>query len=338
MDILGIDISKRRFDVALLLGERIRQAVFLNTEAGFQELLAWLAKHRPSPDAPLHACMEATGNWGLDVAEVLHGAGVRVSIVNPSRVKAHGQSELARNKTDKLDAALIARFCRAHRPAAWTPPAAHLRELRELVRRCDGLKAARVQEINRQKSGTASPAVAALIVAHLDWLDRQIEAIMSAVQALVAADPVLSRNHDLLLSIPGIGAMTAPVLLAELPNVEPRGSPDIGEFTPKGLAAFAGLSPQEHSSGSSVRRPGRISRIGSERLRRALYMCALSSKRRNPALAEFVARLTAAGKPPKVILLVVARKLLVFAHAIIRTQKPFELTTGLVGQPEPAPR
>ena len=245
MDILGIDISKRRFDVALLLGERIRHAAFLNTEVSFQELLAWLTKHRPSPDAPLHACMEATGNWGLDVAEVLHGAGVRVSIVNPSRVKAHGQSELARNKTDKLDAALIARFCRAHQPAAWTPPAAHMRELRELVRRCDGLKAARVQEINRQKSGTASPAVATSIAAYLDWLDRQIEMIMDAVQALVAADPALSRNHELLLSIPGIGSVTAPVLLAELPN--------IGEFTPKALAAFAGLSPQEHSSGSTVR-------------------------------------------------------------------------------------
>ena len=111
------------------LGERIRHAAFLNTEAGFKELLAWLTKYRPFPDAPLHACMEATGNWGLDVAEVLHGADVRVSIVNPSRVKAYGQSELARNKTDKLDAALIARFCRAHQPAAWTPPAVHMREL-----------------------------------------------------------------------------------------------------------------------------------------------------------------------------------------------------------------
>ena len=77
--------------------------------------------------------------------------------------------------------------------------------------------------------------------------------------------------------------------------------------------------------------------MGSERLRRALYMCALSSKRRNPALAGFVARLTAAGKPPKVILLAVARKLLVFAHAIIRTQKSFELAAGLAGRPEPAP-
>lgn len=123
MDILGIDISKRRFDVALIQVERVRQTAFPNTEAGFKELFAWLAKLRPFPDAPLHACMEATGNWGLDLAEVLHGAGVRVSIVNPARVKAHGQSELARNKTDKLDAALIARFCRAHQPAAWTPPA-----------------------------------------------------------------------------------------------------------------------------------------------------------------------------------------------------------------------
>ena len=124
--------------------------------------------------------MEATGNWGLELAEVLHGAGMRVSIVNPSRVEAYGQSELARNKTDKLDAALIARFRRAHRPAAWTPPAAHLRELRELMRRCDGLKAMRVQEINRQKSGTATATLAASIAAHLDWLDQQIEGASTA--------------------------------------------------------------------------------------------------------------------------------------------------------------
>ncbi|MGI4793080.1 MAG: IS110 family transposase [Janthinobacterium lividum] len=328
MDILGIDISKRRFDVALLIGKRTRQAGFPNTEAGFKELLAWVNNHHSPSDTPIHACMEATGNWGLDLAEVLHGEGMRVSIVNPLRVKAYGQSELARNKTDKLDAALIARFCQAHQPTAWTPPATHMRELRELVRRCDNLKAARVQEINRQKSGMASPAVAASIEAHLNWLDRQIEAIMAAVQHVVAEDAVLSRNQALLLSIPGIGVVTASTLLAELPN--------ISEFTPKGLAAFAGLSPQEHSSGTTVRRPGRISRMGSERLRRALYMCALSSKRHNPALLDFVRRMTAAGKPPKVILLAVARKLLVFAHAIVRTQKPFTLLIAKASGLEPA--
>ncbi|WP_408737032.1 transposase [Acetobacter senegalensis] len=114
--------------------------------------------------------------------------------------------------------------------------------------------------------------------------------------------------------------VSAPVLLAEVPNID--------EFTPEGLAAFAGLSPQEYSSGSTVRRPGRISRMGSERLRRALYMCGLSGRRRNPALADFVQRMRAADKPPKVILLAIARKLMVFAHAIVRSQKPFALRSG----------
>lgn len=316
MDIVGIDISKATFDAALLLGKRVRHAAFSNSEAGFEQLLIWLAKHRPDPAIPLYACMEATGNWGLELADFLHAQGVRVSIVNPARIKAYGDSELARNKTDKLDAALIARFCRAQVPPAWVPAAKHLRELRELVRRCDALKSARVQELNRQKAGFASPAVARSIAAHIDWLDDQIETVMDEVRHLVAADPELSRNLALVRSITGFGEVSATILLAELPN--------IADFTPKALAAFVGLSPGEHSSGTSVRRPGRISRVGTERLRSTLYMCALSAKRNNKPLAAFVARMSASGKPPKVILIAVARKLLVYAHAVIRTQKAFE--------------
>jgi transposase len=246
---------------------------------------------------------------------------VRVSIVNPARIKASGASELARNKTDRLDAALIARFCRAQTPAAWTPPAPHLRELRELVRRCDALKATRVQELNRQKAGFASAAVATSLAAHLDWLDRQIEAVFAEVRRLIDADPTLAKNLALVRSITGFGEISAAILLAELPN--------IAAFTPKALAAFAGLSPSEHSSGTLRRGTGGISRIGSERLRRTLFMCALSAKRTNKALAGFVQRMVAAGKPPKVVLVAVARKLLVYAHAVVRTQQPF--------QPSPAP-
>ncbi len=316
MDIVGIDISKAKFDAALLVGERARHGTFSNTEAGFEQFVAWLARHRPDPAVPLHACMEATGNWGLDLAAFLHGRGVLVSVVNPARIKAYGASELARNKTDRLDAALTARFCRAHAPSAWVPPAGAMRELRELVRRCDALKAARVQEMNRRAAGFASPAVAASIKAHIDWLDEQIETVMGEVRSLVASDLVLSKNFALLRSISGIGEVSAVVLLAELPN--------IADFSPKALAAFAGLSPSEHSSGSSVRRPGKISRVGSRRLRGLLYMCALSAKRANKALADFVQRMADAGKPPKVILVAVARKLLVYAHAVVRTQKPFQ--------------
>ena len=140
---------------------------------------------------------------------------------------------------------------------------------------------------------------------------------MAAVLIVVAADPTLECNHALMLTIPGIGPATAATMLAEVPN--------IAEFTPKALAAVAGLSPQEHSSGSTIGRPGRISRMGSERLRRALHMCLLSTRRRKPALTEFVQRMVAAGKPPKFILLAIARKLLVLAHAIVRTQKAFAL-------------
>ncbi len=324
MDIVGIDLSTAKVDAAVLVGKRAKHATFSNTEAGFEQCLAWLAKHRPDPTTPLHVCMEATGNWGLELADTLHSRGIRVSVVNPARIKAYRESELARNKTDKLDAALIARFCRAHVPFAWTPPLPHLRELRELVRRCDALKAARVQELNRQQAGFASPAVARSIAAHLAWLEEQIAAVTIVtieVRTLVTADPALARNLALLRSITGFGETSATIVLAELLN--------IAEFTPKALAAFVGLAPSEHSSGTpvrrpGVRRPGTMSRIGAERLRSALYMCALSAKRTNTALAAFVERMTAAGKPPKIILVAAARKLLVYAHAVVRTPNPFD--------------
>ena len=107
--------------------------------------------------------------------------------------------------------------------------------------------------------------------------------------------------------------------MAELPN--------IAAFAPKALAAFAGLSPSEQSSGRS-KSASHISRIGSARLRTALYLAALSAKRHNPNLAAFVQRMKAAGKPPKVILIAIARRLLVYAHAVIRTQTPFQQQTA----------
>jgi transposase len=175
--------------------------------------------------------------------------------------------------------------------------------------------ATRVQELDRQKAGFASTAVAASIAAHLDGLDRQIEAVFAEVRRLVDAGPALRKNLALIRSITGFGEISAAILLA--------GPPDIAEFTSKALAAFAGLSPSEHSSGSSRRSTTGISRIGSERLRRTLFMCALSAKRTNKTLIGFVDRMTAAGKPSKVVPVAVARKLLVHAHAVVRTQKPF---------------
>ena len=310
---LGLDIGKTTFD-ACLLGDLSRSAHFPNTETGFAQLAAWLARHVP-PHARLHACLEATGNYGLPLAAFLHGQDTIVSIVNPKQIKAYAQAELTRNKTDKLDAALIARFCRAQNPPAWSPPARHLRELRELVRRCAALKQHRTAEINRQKAGCASAAVQASLDRALAHLDAEIATITGQIQALMAADAQLATNFRLLRTIPGIGAVSAAVLLAEIPN--------IAEFSRKGVAAFAGLSPTEHSSGARSQ-PGGISRIGNASLRSTLYLGALSARRHNPRFTAFVARMTREGRPNKVILVALARKLLLLAQAIIQKQTPFD--------------
>ena len=125
----------------------------------------------------------------------------------------------------------------------------------------------------------------------------------------------MRANFDLLSSIPGIGEVTAALVLAEVPN--------IAEFTPKGLAAFSGLSPQRDDSGKRMAQAG-ISRIGNAALRSALFMCALTARRHNPKLADFAKRMAGERKPNKVILVAIARKLLVMAHAIIRSQTPFQ--------------
>lgn len=315
MDHLGLDIAKAKFDAHLLTTAGKHSISLPNTETGFRELATWLGRRRGDSEAGLHACMEATGNWGLDLAAFLHAAGHTVSIVNPKRIKSFADSLLSRNKTDKLDAALIANFCRLHEPMAWAPPAPEIRELRELVRRCASLKAIRTQEVNRGKAGVVSPTVAASLQRMIANIDREIAEITSAIRALIARHAALQRNFDLLCSIPGIGEVTAALTLAELPN--------IAEFTPKALAAFTGLSPQEDSSAGRRGRAG-ISRIGNASLRSAFFLCALSARRCNPRLAEFVRRMVEAKRPNKVILVALARKLLVMAHAIIRSQTPFQ--------------
>ena len=312
--ILGIDVSKAKFDVALLSEDRMRHRVFDNDDSGFDALAGWLTKVEAGS---LHACMEATGGYGDDLALFLHAQGLRVSIVNPARIKAFGQSEGVRTKTDKVDAGVIARFCRAHQPEPWTPPTPRMRELRALVRRCAALKEMRIKELQRRAHGSASALVRVSIEQSICRLDDEIAAISNAIAGLIADDDHLSRCQRLLLSIPGIGQQSAAILLAEVPDFRAFGHN-------KQITAFAGLSPQEHTSGSSVHGKTRISKTGNPRLRAALYMCALSARRTNPTLKAFGDRLKDAGKPPKVVLIAVARKLLVIAYGVMKTQRIFQ--------------
>ena len=148
---LGIDIAKAKFAVALLTADgTVRHKSCANTPAGFADLAAWL--HRQHVKG-VHACLEATGTYGEALATWLHDAGHTVSVVNPAIIHAYARTQLARSKTDRLDAELIARFIATQHPPAWAPPAPEIRQLQALVRRLDALQGMRTQELNRLEAG-----------------------------------------------------------------------------------------------------------------------------------------------------------------------------------------
>ncbi len=207
---LGIDIAKLKFDVCLLNAEgKLRHKVFPNTAAGFAQLAAWLTKHRVER---VHACMEATGTYGEALAYQLHAAGHLVSVINPAAVSAFAGRRLSRTKTDKIDAELIARFCAAQQPLAWTPPAPEVRELQALVRRLAALTGMRVAEENRREAGSVVVAVSSSVAAHLAYLYDEIKGTEELIRAHVISHPTLKQQSELLDSIPGIGETTAALL------------------------------------------------------------------------------------------------------------------------------
>jgi transposase len=257
---LGIDISKSSFHAAVLKDEKrasIRE--FANTEAGFAALSQWLQQQGIEQ---VHGCLEATSIYGHALATYLHTQGHRVSLVNPARIKGYGQSQLRRTKNDRADAKLIAQFCRDLKPAAWQPSEATVMELQAFTRRLEALEQMVTQEKNRL---TITPAaLKADIEAHLAFLEAQITSVNKRLQAHIQAQTTLKESHQLLTSIVGIGSYSASVVLAEMGSITLFRSA-------RQLAAFAGVTPQEHQSGTSVQGKTRLCKIGNVRLRQALY-------------------------------------------------------------------
>jgi transposase len=312
--ILGIDVSQATLDVALLHDQRQRQASFPNSTQGFTKLAHWLTTHAPGK---VHACLEATGRYGDAVALFLYEAGHTVSVVNPARIQAFARATMSRNKTDSGDARLIAHFCELHQPASWTPPPPEVRTLQELVRRLATLEQMHHQESNRLKAGLAAEAVQTLIEDHLRYLEAQIELVQQAIRDHIDQFPDLRRQRDLLTTIPGIGEKTATILLGEIG--------DLSQFkrAPQ-LAAYAGLTPRKHLSGTSVHRPARLCKTGNAALRKALYFPALSALRYNPLIMQLRTRLRAAGKRPMQIVGAAMRKLLHLVFGVLKSGLPFD--------------
>jgi transposase len=311
---LGIDISKATFDVTLLAREQERHAVFDNAPEGFATLNDWLTRQGVEQ---VHACLEATGRYGDGLALFLHEAGHEVSVVNPMRIKKYAESQLRRNKTDKADAAIIADFGQTQPTHRWEPPEPVYRELQALVRHRQAVQAIRQQEQNRLHSDIPSQAVQQVIQQHLAFLDDQLADLAQQIADFIDQHPSLRQQRDLLVSIPGIGETTAARLLAEIQ--------DVNRFeSAKQLAAYTGLTPSRHESGSSVRGRSSLSKTGRVAFRQALFFPAVNARRWNPLIRTFCLRLEERGKCPMVIICAVMRKLVHLAYGVLKHQQPFD--------------
>ena len=294
----------------MLIGDAKKYGSLDNNNSGFKKLLALLSKYED--DA--HVCLEATGSYGFDLAEFFFAKNIKVSIVNPAKVKAFAGSELSRNKTDKLDSFLIARFAKEKSPKLWQAPTKQDQDLKAMYRRWEVLKHSRAQEKNRLSSERNQLSLSS-IESHLAYLNEQIEAVEAVLNNIKNEDENLKQRYDLLTSIPGIGKVTAFMFMTEI-------SFELFEDV-RQVVAFAGLNPKLNQSGL-FRGKSRISKTGSAAIRKTLYLPAVKAKQVNPLIIPLAQRMEAKGHCQMSIIVASMRKLIHLAFGVIKSKRPFD--------------
>jgi transposase len=308
---IGIDVSKSKIDVAFMSSGKINIKEFSNSKKGYESIADVITKDHLNINL---ICMEATGRYSEGVAQFFFNLNFPVSIANPLQVKRFGQSALVRNKTDRADARVIAQYAEAMKPALWDPPSGERRQLKNLVRQLEHMKTQLVRENNRYLEET-DIVIRKSIKRVIDCLKSEIKELQSSIDKAIKNDETMTKQKQLLVSIPGIGKETVSRLLANL---------EMGRFnSAKQVSAFAGLSPQQHQSGSSVRGKTRLSKQGDKKLRKALYMPAVVAIKCNPIIKIFYERLLSRGLSRKSAVCACMRKLLHIAYGVLKTQKPF---------------
>jgi transposase len=315
--VLGIDVSKETLDACFIQLDGTTESLQVsNTAKGIQRLIAWVTKRVDR----CYVCLEATSIYGKQVAEYAHAVGLPVSVINPRQTHAYAKSQLARTKNDAIDARLIARFARAMllegRLPCFEPLSTSMQALQALVRYREALVTQRVQVLNRLET-TELTWIQRSEKAILQLLDRQIEKVEAQIMQQIEADPAIKESFEILTSITGIGSVTATVLLAELPPIERFDSP-------KQVAATAGVTPRARHSGARTPSSQPISKMGNARIRKTLYMAALSAMKYNVSIKSFAARLFAKGKPGKVVVVAVMRKLIHISFALLKRQARYQ--------------
>jgi len=310
--ILGIDVAKLKLDVALMIDSKVLMKEFTNNIKGFKLLQGWLASLHIEH---VHACLEATGIYGEAVTEFLYERGHQVSVVNPSQIKHFAMSELKRNKTDKSDARTIATFCLKMDPAAWQPLPPEAKHLQALTRRIEALESMLLEEKNRQEVAPAPsrPSIDRMI----ENLKNEIDNVKRLIKDHIDNNPGLKQQSELLQTVPGLGEKTIRLLLGEV---------DLIAFdSARDLAAYAGVTPSRFQSGKTLDWT-KLSKIGSNRIRKALYFPAITALKYNDIIKQFAQRLRQNGKTPMQIVCAAMRKLLHIAYGVIKNNRPFDPT------------
>lgn len=302
--VIGIDVAK---DTVVLASEPAgRTGTFATDGAG---LAALVTACRAQPVALV--VLEATGGYEAPVVAALASAGLPVVIVNPRQVRDFAKATGRLAKTDAIDATVLALFGARVQPPVRPLPDAATQELQALLGRRRQLLD--MLHAERQRHATSHGRIRANLRSHIHWLEQSLADTGASLQGLIAASPLWRVQDELLQTIPGVGPTLASTLLGYVP--------ELGHLDRRQVAALIGVAPLARDSGTWHGR--RTCWGGRAPVRQVLHMAALVASRWNPVLGAFYQRLRAAGKPAKVALTAVARKLLVLCNAVLRDQRPW---------------
>jgi transposase len=295
---VGLDVSKARLDYVMEDG---KPAAVPNTASGLARLVKRL---KQCPGA--RVVCEATGGYERKLLNALWAANLEACRVQPGRVRHFAQAEATFAKTDRIDARLLYRYGQMMHPRLETPPSAECSELRDLVDYRRHLTEQRAVTCNRQEN--AGPTLLRLLAQQVVQLDETIAAVEETIQEHLRKNTALQAKADRLQQLQGVGPVLAVTLLAYLP--------ELGTENDKRIAALVGVAPYADDSGQCER--PRHAHGGRQEVRNVLYMAAVASTQHNPVLSVFYRRLRATGKPPKVCIGAVMRKMIVVLNRMLR--------------------
>lgn len=315
----GVDVSAESFSVAYEIpGKPLQEIRMDNSAAGHRKLGRLLTRG----GRPACVCLEATGIYSFDLALALHRTkGIEVMVVNPRATKDFMRARMHRTKTDATDAVAILEFVQRMPFTPWTPTAPEILALRAIARRITALTLMGGQERNRRHATARCRELPEVLeaesAAHLEFLKTSIQRLTQEALAIIQAHPRLRSWYAHLVSVKGIATTSGVRLLAEFAVL-----PD--DMAARQWVAHAGLDPRHFESGTSIKKPTRISKTGNKYLRAALYLPALVAIQHEPNVKVFYEQLLARAKKPMQAIVAVMRKLLHAIYGMFRHDRDFE--------------